>query len=118
MWFGGQWMHPALVRRMARYGRGFHPFGTPSDDDLAQLAEGLAAEGRHISEIELVGGTRATFASPDAVADVDQAMAAVDEQAAAGYTLFCMKPSQYTDHIGEVPAICRRMVDYCARLEI
>ena len=118
MWFGGEWMHPALIRRMARYGSGFHPFGTPSADDLAQLAGGLAAEGRDISEIELVGGTRATFASPDAVADVDQAMAAVDEQVEAGYSLFCMKPSQYTDDIGEVPAICRRMVDYCARLEI
>ena len=115
MWFGGEWMHPALIRRMARYGSGFHPFGTPSADDLAQLAEGMAAAGRDISEIELIGGTRATFASPDAVADVDEAMAAIDEQVAAGYSLFCMKPSQYTDDIREVPSICRRMVDYCAR---
>ena len=115
MWFGGEWMHPALIRRMARYGSGFHPFGTPTADDLAQLAEGLATAGRHISDIELIGGTRATFASPDAVADVDDAMAAIDEQVAAGYTLFCMKPSQYTDDIREVAGICRRMVDYCGR---
>ena len=80
-----------------------------------QRAEGLATAGRHISEIELIGGTRATFASPDAVADVDDAMAAIDEQIAAGYTLFCMKPSQYTDDIREVADICRRMVDYCGR---
>ena len=117
MWFGGERMHPALIRRIARYGSGFHPFGAPTSDDLAQLAEGLAAAGRHISEIELVGGTRATFASSDAVADVDQAMAAIDEQAAAGYSLFCMKPSQYTDDIADVPAVCRRMVHYCARFE-
>ena len=116
MWFGGEWMHPALIRRMVRYGSGFHPFGAPTADDLAQLAAGLAEVGRDISEIELVGGTRATFASPDAVADVDEAMAAIDDQVAAGYTLFCMKPSQYTDDIREVPAICRRMVDYCTRL--
>ena len=25
MWFGGERMHPALIRRMARYGSGFHP---------------------------------------------------------------------------------------------
>ena len=118
MWFGGERMHPALIRRMARYGSGFHPFGAPTADDLAQLAQGLAAAGRDISEIELIGGTRATFASPDAVADVDDAMTAIDDQVAAGYTLFCMKPSQYTDDIGEVPAICRRMVDYCARLDV
>ena len=117
MWFGGESMHPALVRRMARHGSGFHPFGAPTADDLAQLAEGLAAAGRSIDEIELVGGTRAIFDSPDSVADVDRAMAAIDEQVAAGYSLFCMKPSQYTDDIAEVPAVCRRMVDYCARLE-
>ena len=117
MWFGGEWMHPALIRRMTRYGSGFHPFGVPTTDDLARLAEGLAAAGRDISEIELIGGTRATFASPDAVADVDDAMAAMDEQVAAGYSLFCMKPSQYTDDIREVAGICRRMVDYCAGLE-
>ena len=64
-----------------------------------------------------MGGTRATFASPDAVAGVDEAMAAIDDQVAAGYTLFCMKPSQYTDDIGEVPAVCKRMVDYCARFD-
>lgn len=117
MWFGGERMHPALIRRMARYGHGFHPFGAPTADDLAQLAEGLAAAGRSIDEIELVGGTRATFASPDAVADIDEALAAIDEQVAAGYTLFCMKPSQYTDDISEVAGICRRMVDYCARFD-
>ena len=117
MWFGGERMHPALIRRMARYGHGFHPFGAPTADDLAQLAEGLAAAGRSIDEIELVGGTRATFASPDAVADVDEAMAAVDAQVAAGYTLFCMKPSQYADDIREVAGICRRMVGYCARFD-
>ena len=116
MWFGGERMHPALVRRMARYGGGFHPFGAPTADDLAQLGEGLAAAGRDLAEIELVGGTRATFSGPEAVADVDEAMAAIDAQVAAGYSLFCMKPSQYTDDIAEVPAICRRMVDYCARL--
>ena len=118
MWFGGEWMHPALIRRMVRYGSGFHPFGAPTTDDLAKLSEGLAAGGRDISEIELVGGTRATFASPDAVADADDAMATIDEQVAAGYTLFCMKPSQYTDDIHEVAGICLRMVDYCTRFDV
>ena len=68
-----------------------------------------------VSEIQLIGGTRATCASPRAVADVDDAMAAIDEQVAAGYTLFCMNPSQYTHDIREVAGICRRMVDYCGR---
>lgn len=111
MWFGGERMHPALVRRMTRYGSGFHPFGVPTDEDLALLAEGMSAAGRDISDLELIGGTRATFDGPDSVADVERAMADIPEQIARGYTTFCMKPSQYTDDPGEVRDICLRMQD-------
>lgn len=109
MWFGGERMHAALVRRMVRYGSGFHPFGTPTDEDLALLAEGMRAGGRDIAELELVGGTRATFDGPDSVADVERAMADIPEQITRGYTTFCMKPSQYTDDPAEVLEICLRM---------
>lgn len=115
MWFGGQFMHRALVERIVAYGSGFHPFGTPTDEDLALLGAGLAAAGRDLSEIELVGGTRATFSGPDDTADPVAAMADFEEQIARGYTTFAMKPSQYTDDISEVPDICRRMV---ARLRV
>jgi probable F420-dependent oxidoreductase len=111
MWFGGERMHPALIRRMVRYGSGFHPFGVPPDDDLAMLAEGMRQAGRDASELELVGGTRATFDGPDSVADVEQAMADFPDQIARGYTTFCMKPSQYTDDPAQVAEICARMVD-------
>ncbi len=36
MWFGGQSLHAALLRRIVRYGSGFHPFGSPTDADLAR----------------------------------------------------------------------------------
>lgn len=111
MWFGGEWMHEALVRRLVRYGSGFHPFGTPTDDDLAQLEAGLASAGRGLDEIELVGGTRATFHGADDRADVEAALADIPAQIARGYTTFCMKPSQYTDDLGAVGDVCRRMVD-------
>lgn len=118
MWFGGEWMHPALVRRLTAYGHGFHPFGAPTDDDLAMLAAGLAAAGRSIDEIELVGGTRATFDGPDSVADVERAMADVPAQVERGYSTFCMKPSQYTDDPGEVREICHRMIELVASLDV
>ena len=111
LWFGGQHMHPALIRRITEYGSGFHPFGTPSDEDLSRLAASLAAAGRHISEIELVGGTRAGFDGPEATADPEAAMADFGEQIERGYTTFAMKPSQYTDDVAEVPDICRAMAD-------
>lgn len=116
MWFGGERMHDALVRRIVRYGSGFHPFGAPTVDDLALLSQGLSEAGRDIADLELVGGTRATFLGSDDVADLDAAMADFGAQLAAGYTTFCMKPSQYTDELRDVPDLCRRMVEHCADL--
>ena len=87
----------------------------PDGPQRPRAGDSFSGPALSVSEIELIGGIRATFAFPDAVADVDVAMAAIDEQVAAGYTLFCMKPSQYTDDIREVAGICRRMVAYCGR---
>jgi hypothetical protein len=103
-------MHDGLLRRLVAYGDGFHPFGSPSDDDLARLAQAMTAAGRNIAELELIGGTRATFAGDDDVADLDASMATFPDQLAAGFGTFCMKPSQYTDDVTAVAGICRRMV--------
>jgi probable F420-dependent oxidoreductase len=111
MWFGGQSLHPALLRRIARYGSGFHPFGTPTDADLARLAGAMRAAGRDVAELEMVGGIRGRFDSPDAVADLDEALASVPAQLARGFTSICFKPSMYTDDRDEVGAISRRVVE-------
>ena len=116
MWFGGQHVHARLLDRLVRYGSGFHPFGAPTPADLDRLAAGLTAAGRDLAELEMVGGTRATFAGPDDVADVMASMATFPEQLAAGYTIFCMKPSQHTDSIAAVPDVCRTMVAHLASL--
>ena len=118
MWFGGEWMHPALIRRIVRYGHGFHPFGKPTAQDRAMLSAGLGAAGRRLDEIELIGGTRASFVGADDVADVAAAMADIGEQIEAGYTTFCMKPSQYTDDIADVPAICEKMLTIAAQYDL
>jgi probable F420-dependent oxidoreductase len=114
MWFGGQSLHPALLRRIARYGSGFHPFGTPTDADLTRLAEAMRAAGRDVSELEMVGGIRGRFDSPEAVADLDEALAGVPEQLARGFTSICFKPSMYTDDRTEVGAISTRVVEAVA----
>lgn len=110
LWFGGQGMHPQLLRRLVAHGSGFHPFGSPSSADLEALDAGLREAGRSVGEMEMVGGTRATFDGPDAVADLDVAMASFGEQGAQGYTTFCMKPSQHTDDVDEVESLCERLV--------
>jgi len=110
MWFGGQTLHSALIRRIVRYGSGFHPFGTPTDAELGRLREAMAAAGRDIAELELVGGIRGRFAGADDVADLDQALAAVPGELARGFTSICFKPSMFTDDRDELGEVCARVV--------
>ena len=110
MWFGGQGMHPPLVRRLAKYGHGLNPFGSLTDDDLAMLAAGMRAEGRDISELEMVGGIRGTFDGPDDLADLDLALEGLPRQLAQGYTTICFKPAMFIDHVREMDAFCRELV--------
>jgi len=116
MWFGGQTMHDPLLRRIVKYGDAFHPFGAPSAEDLEKLAAAMTAAGRDISELEQIGGTRARFTGPDDVADIDEAMADFPDQIDAGYTTFCMKPTQHINTMDELPALCRHMVEHVAAL--
>ena len=116
MWFGGQGMHPPLVRRIVGYGSGVNPFGRLSDADLATLAEAMRAAGRSIDELELVGGIRGTFAGPDDVADVDAALADLPRQVEQGFTTVCFKPAMFVRSADEVPALCRYLLAEGARL--
>lgn len=117
LWFGGQHMHRALLDRLVEHGSGFHPFGTPTAEDLATLSAALERAGRSIGELELIGGTRARFVGSDDVADLDAAMADFPDQIAGGYTTFCMKPSQHTDDPDEVERLCASMVARLGDLE-
>jgi len=110
LWFGGQRMHPALLRRVVRWGSGFNPLGTPSAEDLAALRDGLVAAGRAPEDIEMIGGIRGRFPGPNAVADLDEALASLSGQFAAGFGTICFKPSMYIDDARDVGALCRRLV--------
>jgi probable F420-dependent oxidoreductase len=111
MWFGGQTVHESLLRRLVRYGHGFHPFGTPTDQDLERIRAAMRAAGRDPDDLEMVGGIRGTFPDPDHAADLDAALESIPAQMARGFTSICFKPTQFTDDVGEVGAICRRVVE-------
>jgi probable F420-dependent oxidoreductase len=110
LWFGGRRMHPALLRRLVRYGRGFNPFGPASAADLATLRRGLVEAGRDPAGMELVGGIRGRF--PDAVgpADLGQALEALPAQLTAGFGTICFKPAMYLDDARDVGSLCRDLV--------
>lgn len=110
MWFGGQHVHGPVLERLVRYGHGFHPFGTPTADDLAMLRSALSDAGRDPADIEMVGGTRATFPDDHTCADLGAAMAPIAEQIEQGFTTFCVKPSQFIDSADELPAFLREVM--------
>ncbi|MEO8968741.1 MAG: TIGR03619 family F420-dependent LLM class oxidoreductase [Solirubrobacteraceae bacterium] len=115
LWFGGSTVGPWIIRRLVAHGHGLHPFGQPTESEMLPLAEQMAAAGRDMSELEIVGGIRGRFGSADAVADLAEAAQAIPAQLAAGYTTICFKPSQYTDDPAEVGALCRRLVTLSSR---
>lgn len=116
LWFGGQRMHEPLLRRLARYGHGFHPVGVPSADDLDTLTASLAVAGRSLDDFELIGGTRAEFPDDDSCADLGPAMDAIGPQLDAGYTTFGLKPSQYLDDGARIGPFCRDVMRRAAAL--
>ena len=116
LWFGGQGMPPHVVRRIARYGSGLDPFGPLTSDDLQRLATGMREVGRDVSELELVGGIRGRFATPDAVADVDEALADLPRQLEEGFTTISFKPAMFCRTVDEVSSLCRHLVAEGRRL--
>jgi probable F420-dependent oxidoreductase len=116
LWFGGSSLHAALVRRIVTYGSGFNPLGAPEPDTLLRLGDALAAGGRSLDELELVGGTRGRFPDASGVADLDEALAAIPGQVERGFTTICIKPSQFTDDPREIPSLLRRTVQRTAAL--
>ncbi len=111
LWFGGSSVHQSLLKRLVKYGSGFNPFGSPTDEELALLSAALIEAGRSVAEIEMVGGIRGRFNSPDDLADLEQALDGSLEQLRQGYRTICFKPSMFTDSVDEVPEICRRVVE-------
>jgi probable F420-dependent oxidoreductase len=116
LWFGGQGLTPAVRRRLVRYGHGFHPVGVPRDSDLTELAEAMAGAGRSVSELELIGGTRAVFPDDHSTADLGQAMEPIRAQLEDGYTTFCLKPSQFIDDVSELEDFCREVIRRAAAI--
>jgi len=111
LWLGGESVHPRLLRRLARYAHGFHPLGQPSEDDMTLLRDGLAAAGRDLSGLELVGGMRAVFPDSSSPSPLEPAIASIPAQQERGFTTFCIKPSQFIDEPARYPAWCREVVE-------
>jgi probable F420-dependent oxidoreductase len=110
LWFGGTKVAPWIVRRLVEYGHGFHPFGQPTTEEMEPLHAAMAAAGRDMAELELVGGIRPRFPDSDSPGELAEAAESIPAQVERGYTAICFKPSQYTDDVSEVGRVCRELV--------
>ncbi|MFE7840936.1 TIGR03619 family F420-dependent LLM class oxidoreductase [Streptomyces sp. NPDC057474] len=110
LWFGGQRLHGPVLRRLVRYGHGFHPLGRPTPEDLKALDEAMAAAGRDAADLEMVGGTQAVFPDDHSPADLGAALASIPEQLEQGFTTFCVKPNQFIDDPDGVGAFCKEVM--------
>ena len=117
MWFGGERVHEALLRRVVSYGSGYHPLGRVTDEDVAALKEGLSAAGRSLADLELVGGTRVAFPDDDSVAPLAEALEEIPRQQALGFTTFCIKPSIFIDDRGRHAEFCREVISRVGDLQ-
>jgi probable F420-dependent oxidoreductase len=117
LWFGGERVHPRLLRRLVEYGSGFNPLGSPSDEDLERLRSGLVAAGRDPADLEMVGGTRGRFEGPEGVADLSEALATIPAQLERGFTTLCIKPSQFIDDPNLIGTFCRDVVERVEALD-
>ncbi len=107
---GGAGMHDAMVRRIVRYGHAFNPLGRPTPEEMRKLTRAMAAAGRDIADLEMIGGIRVVFPDDTSCADLARALESIPEQMAQGFTTFCVKPSQFTDDPGGVGAFCREVM--------
>ncbi|HTZ91735.1 MAG TPA: TIGR03619 family F420-dependent LLM class oxidoreductase [Streptosporangiaceae bacterium] len=110
LWLGGAGMHRRMTERIVTYGNGFNPLGRPSPAELERLRLAMRAAGRDMASLELVGGTRAIFPDSHRTADLGQALAVMEPQIEAGFTTFCIKPSQFTDDPAGVGRFCREVI--------
>jgi probable F420-dependent oxidoreductase len=110
LWLGGAGLHRRMLERIVAYGDGFNPLGRPAAGEMATLAAALREAGRDPGSLELVGGTRAVFGGPTGVADLGQALATIPPQGEAGFTTFCIKPSQFTNDPADVGRLCREII--------
>jgi probable F420-dependent oxidoreductase len=110
LWLGGAGLHRRMLARIVAYGDGFNPLGRPAPAEMAALEAAMRAADRDMGGLELVGGTRARFPGPGGLADLGQALATIGPQMRAGFTTFCVKPSQFTDDPAGVGKLCAQII--------
>jgi len=110
MIIGGDRLSKRVIRRIVRYGSGYTLTSAPDPASLAQLAEEMKKAGRHLSELQTSGLVFPVFPDPNRAADLARSIeTSVPPQIEAGVDFITIKPSQFIDEPGEMPAFLREV---------
>jgi hypothetical protein len=99
LWISGT-VNPGSMRRLARYGSGWNPWGDEQDDVVAaipRMREAVAAQGRDPSDIEIIGHLP-LVRDEDGQPEPDASMANLGRLVEAGVTnvdVFLPAPTEY-----------------------
>ncbi len=88
-WVSGT-VNPRVIERLARFGRGWVPWGPAARDvapSIARVRDGLSAAGRDPAGLQVTGGLPVAT-GPDGKADLDRIMSGVPALVEAGVTDF------------------------------
>ena len=111
LWFGGNRMFPALVRRLAKYGSGFMPLGfLPSEEEWAQLGSAMAEEGRSVSELEMIGPVFPNFTDDTNAANIDDSLPQVEQLLNVGVTTFFVGAGPFCQSMKDFPDFCEHVI--------
>ncbi|QUT07205.1 LLM class flavin-dependent oxidoreductase [Sphingobium phenoxybenzoativorans] len=110
IWIAGDKLHPAALRRIAKYGNAFAPLSMLSNDDMARINEAMTEAGRDPTTLSFVGFIQGEFKSPTGPADIDQALKSVPKQVEHGSTTFLFKPDQFVNSPDELEDLCKYVV--------
>jgi probable F420-dependent oxidoreductase len=110
MMIGGDRLSKRVIRRIVRFGSGYTLTSPPDPEALALLTEEMKKAGREMAELKTSGLIFPVFTSPNRVADLARSIEqSVPPLIASGVSLITIKPSQFIDDPGEMPAFLREV---------
>jgi alkanesulfonate monooxygenase SsuD/methylene tetrahydromethanopterin reductase-like flavin-dependent oxidoreductase (luciferase family) len=117
LWITGGPLHPAAIRRIAKYGSGYAPIGPMAPGEKEQIYETLTAAGRDPKDFDIMGGIMGMFKGADDVADLAETCERqLPFNIASGAGWVVAKPSQFINRAEELPDFCRRYVKHIKAL--
>ena len=111
LWLGGAGLHRRMLERIVGLRRRVQPARPPrAGGDGTALAPRCARLAGTCAAWNWSAVPAPSSPARTAVADLGQALATIPPQAEAGFTTFCIKPSQFTDDPAEVGRLCREII--------